>query len=196
MTTAYYLVLFVGVAGLFLLVALWLGRLLRAHAPSPEKSAPYECGEPPIGSSQVRYDLRFYVAALVFLVFEVEVALFFPPAAVFGHATQQMEARSGKGDSPIFAETKIGTVPGETKIGTVPGETKIGTVPSAGPAGDIEIAPADARRLAIVTLVDLGIFFAVILVGFAYVWRRGDLDWVRAVGRDPDSGRPDLHISG
>jgi NADH-quinone oxidoreductase subunit A len=176
--TAAYLVLFVGVGAVFLWVALSLGRFFRAHAPSAEKAAPYECGEPPIGSSQVRYDLRFYVAALVFLIFEVEVALFFPPAAVFGRATQQMEARGDKGgdkgDSPVFAETKTGTVP----------------------SVKLDFAPADARRLAIVTLADLGIFFAVILLGFAYVWRRGDLDWVRAPGRDPANAGPDLRIAG
>ena len=40
-----------------------------------------------------------------------------------------------------------------------------------------------ARQLAWVTIVDIGAFFAVLLIGFAYVWRRGDLDWVRAVGQ-------------
>ena len=40
-----------------------------------------------------------------------------------------------------------------------------------------------ARQLAWVTMVDIGAFFAVLLIGFAYVWRRGDLDWVRAVGQ-------------
>jgi len=40
-----------------------------------------------------------------------------------------------------------------------------------------------ARQLAWVTMVDIAAFFAVLLIGFAYVWRRGDLDWVRAVGQ-------------
>jgi NADH-quinone oxidoreductase subunit A len=50
------------------------------------------------------------------------------------------------------------------------------------------------RQLALSTLVDIGVFFAVLMVGFFYVWRRGDLDWVRAVGqsraqqRQSDSG--------
>ncbi|MEZ6070714.1 MAG: NADH-quinone oxidoreductase subunit A [Pirellulales bacterium] len=38
----------------------------------------YECGEPTIGTSFVQFDLRFYVVALLFLIFDVEVALFFP----------------------------------------------------------------------------------------------------------------------
>jgi NADH-quinone oxidoreductase subunit A len=42
----------------------------------------------------------------------------------------------------------------------------------------------DARNLALLSLVDIATFFAVLLVGFAYVWRRGDLDWVRAVSKE------------
>ena len=48
----------------------------------------YECGEPTIGSSFVQFDLRFYVVALLFIIFDVEVAFFFPWANVFGKATQ------------------------------------------------------------------------------------------------------------
>jgi len=57
------------------------------------------------------------------------------------------------------------------------------------PAGGDDITRAErvvhegARQLAWVTIVDIAAFFAVLLIGFAYVWRRGDLDWVRAVGQ-------------
>lgn len=70
---------------------LMLGYFLRPHLPNPEKSLTYECGEPALGSSWVQFDLRFYVVALVFLVFDVEVALFYPWAVVYGsgdHATR------------------------------------------------------------------------------------------------------------
>jgi len=56
--------------------------------PNKEKLEVYECGEPAIGSSFVQFDLRFYVVALLFIIFDVEVALFFPWATVFGKATQ------------------------------------------------------------------------------------------------------------
>jgi len=74
-----------GLAG-FLMVfgVLLLGRLLRPSRPNPIKSAAYECGEQPVGSGWVQFDLRFYVVALVFLVFDVEIALFYPWAVVFG----------------------------------------------------------------------------------------------------------------
>jgi len=64
--------------------ALVAGRFLRPNLPHPEKAAAYECGEPAIGSSWVQFDLRFYVVALVFLVFDVEIALFYPWAVVYG----------------------------------------------------------------------------------------------------------------
>jgi len=51
--------------------------------PHPEKSTAYECGEPAIGDGWVQFDLRFYTVALVFIVFDVEVALLWPWAVVF-----------------------------------------------------------------------------------------------------------------
>ncbi len=69
--------LVVGVGGLT------VGRLVRPTAPHPEKAAPYECGEPAIGDSWIQFDLRFYTVALVFIVFDVEVALLWPWAVVF-----------------------------------------------------------------------------------------------------------------
>jgi NADH-quinone oxidoreductase subunit A len=63
-----------------------LGRLLRPRLETPTepaKSETYECGEPAVGSSWVRFDIRFYTIALVFLVFDVEVMFLFPWALVF-----------------------------------------------------------------------------------------------------------------
>jgi NADH-quinone oxidoreductase subunit A len=155
-----YLALFAAVGFAFLLVSLLLGRMLRASVPSGEKLEPYECGEPSVGSSFVQFDLRFYVVALVFIIFEVEVALFFPPATVFGKAAQAMDA-----PRPAVSAVQPPAADANAATGVLAG-----------------LSPSDARTLALVTLVDLGAFFAVILVGFAYVWWRGDLDWVRAIG--------------
>jgi len=47
-----------------------------------------------------------------------------------------------------------------------------------------DVIQASSRQLAWITILDIGLFFAILMVGFAYVWKRGDLDWVRAVGRD------------
>ena len=67
--------------------ALFAGRFIRPSLPHPEKASAYECGEPAIGTSWVQFDLRFYVVALVFLIFDVEIALFYPWAVVFGQGT-------------------------------------------------------------------------------------------------------------
>lgn len=80
------LLLFAVVAVSMLLAPLVIGWFLRPSAPNREKTAVYECGEPTIGSSQVQFDVRFYVVALLFIVFDVEVAFLFPWAVVFGKA--------------------------------------------------------------------------------------------------------------
>ena len=83
-----YVALFALTGFLFLFVNLLVGWLVRPRLPNREKLEVYECGEPTIGSSFVQFDLRFYVVALLFIIFDVEVAFFFPWAAVFGKATQ------------------------------------------------------------------------------------------------------------
>src|SRR5215210_4345723 len=88
-----YLALFAAVGIAFLFVNLLVGKFLRPHDPHPEKLEIYECGEPTIGSSFVQFDLRFYVVALLFIIFDVEVAFFFPWAAVFGKSTNMMDGK-------------------------------------------------------------------------------------------------------
>ena len=163
-----YLTLFAAVALLFGLVSLLLGRLLRAQAPSVAKLEPYECGEPAVGSTAVRFDLRFYVVALVFLIFEVEVALFFPPATIFGKAVA-IDRPAGflrEGRRSVRRTRRQPRDRGVRSRCIPAGKRRRGT----------------ARQLALAAMADLGLFFAVILLGFAYVWRQGDLNWVRATG--------------
>jgi NADH-quinone oxidoreductase subunit A len=171
-----YLVLFAGGAFLFLLVSLLLGRLLRAQVPTPEKLRSYECGEPAVGTSEVQFDLRFYVVALVFLIFDVEVAFFFPWAVVFGKANQvaQVSAAAANAQGAAADSLQTGFREKYRELGAN----------DAPDDQDPVAAHNTARRLAFFSLVDLGAFFLVLLVGFAYVWNQGDLDWVRALGRD------------
>jgi NADH-quinone oxidoreductase subunit A len=103
----------------FIFGALLFGYIVRPSAPNPEKKAVYECGEPTIGSGWVQFDLRFYVVALFYLVFDVEVALMYPWAVVF-------------------------------------------------------------REYALEALVLGAPFMAVIIVGYAYEWYSGSLDWIRS----------------
>ncbi len=122
-------------------VALLIGRLLRRPESHPDKVAAYECGEVPVGSAWVQFDLRFYVVALVFLIFDVELALFYPWAVVFG----------GAGDAATTGQA--------------------------------------LQTIRWAAVWDMLFFFAVIVVGFVYLWRFGHLDWVRAfTGRAVERG--------
>src|SRR5207245_2111509 len=75
--------LFSATAVLFVLGSLVAGRFLRPHAPTREKSMIYECGEKPIGHAWFNFNPRFYLIALVFVIFEVEIAFMFPVASVY-----------------------------------------------------------------------------------------------------------------
>jgi NADH-quinone oxidoreductase subunit A len=178
-----YLALFATVGFLFVFASLLLGRFLRAHLPTPQKVAPYECGEPAVGPGSVQFDLRFYVVALVFLIFEVEVAFFFPPATVFGKAR---ELRSPENQPTVeVVEDSQGNELRQLKPAVKEAYKQLGVpsaaMPSPADAGAAGKVAAQANMLALTSMVDLGLFFAVLLVGFAFVWRRGDLNWVRAV---------------
>ena len=67
----------------FCAVHLAIGKLLRPHNPEAKKLTTYECGEPPTGSAWINFNIRFYLVALVFVVFEIEVAFIFPVAVAF-----------------------------------------------------------------------------------------------------------------
>src|SRR5216684_526793 len=86
-TLVLYLLLFLVVGIGFILIHLLIGKLIRPARMDAEKATIYECGEPTIGSAWVQFDLRFYVVALLFVIFDVEVAFFFPWAVVFGKST-------------------------------------------------------------------------------------------------------------
>lgn len=180
-----YVALFVALGAAFLFVNLLIGWLVRPRLPNAEKLEVYECGEPTIGSSFVQFDLRFYVVALLFIIFDVEVALFFPWATVFGKAVQ-------------LADPGLATVQadGQTLTPAAAGVMReLGLEHPAVPlfpdlAGGASEAVAHAGTLlARTAAVDMAAFFAVLLIGFAYVWHRGDLDWVRAVSSQVAAGQ-------
>ncbi len=74
---------FIIVSGVALLVFLLVGWLVRPKKPNPAKGATYECAEVPFGSAWFNFNNRFYIIALVFVVFDVEVALVVPVAVIF-----------------------------------------------------------------------------------------------------------------
>ncbi len=64
---------------------LGLGWLLRPSNPERRKLTTYECGEPPTGSAWINFNIRFYLIALIFVIFDVEVAFVYPVATAFKH---------------------------------------------------------------------------------------------------------------
>ena len=168
---AAYLGLFGGIGVLFVFVNLLIGRFLRPKDPHAEKLEIYECGEPAIGSSFVQFDLRFYVVALIFIIFDVEVAFLFPWATVFGKANHlvQESAVVAMADAPQMSATERGLL---QELGvrepTDPGEAR-----GSGPTTLLKLA-----------ILEVLVFFVILLIGFAYVWKMGALDWVRAITQE------------
>ena len=100
----------------FAVVAIALSSLLGPRKPTPEKSAPYECGMPPVGDARERQSVKFYLVAMIFLLFDIEVAFLYPWAM-------------------------------------------------------------SLRDLGWNGFIQLVLFFALLLAGYVYVWRKGVLDW-------------------
>ena len=111
--------IFLIVGCIFVVLNLTVSRLLHTKIVSGEKNIPYECGEDPIGDTRIKFNTRFYVIALIFLIFDVEVVFLLPWAVVFR-------------DFGLFA------------------------------------------------FLEMLVFIAILLVGLAYVWAKGDLEWIRS----------------
>jgi NADH-quinone oxidoreductase subunit A len=182
-----YLALFAVFGFLFVFTNLLVGRFLRPSDPHDEKLETYECGEPAIGSSFVQFDLRFYVVALVFIIFDVEVAFLFPWAVVFGKATNLADLVNTR--SAAVVQTEQGQLQlTEAARGLY---RELGVASEAMPLAEAQEAALAASRLAadvqqFVWLAVLAamLFFVVLLIGFAYEWKTGALDWVRAVSAE------------
>ena len=153
-----HIALFVVAGTLIVMAPLVIGRLVRPKLPTPEKDAVYECGEPTIGSSFIQFDLRFYTVALLFIVFDVEVAFFFPWATLYGGSMQLADTQLSE---PARAEVS------SKLLNNAPGFAD-------------GISAESALQLGQLAFIDILVFFGVLLVGFAYVWKRGDLEWIRA----------------
>ena len=102
---------FFALAVLFVGGMLALGSLLRPDNPETLKLTTYECGEPPTGNAWVNFNIRFYLVALVFVVFDVEIAFIYPVAAVFKEWVSK-----GQG---LFALAEIGLFLGILFVGLV-----------------------------------------------------------------------------
>src|SRR3974390_1931461 len=78
------LIIFVGVAGVIGLVLLVVAFLVAYQQPDPEKLSAYECGFNAFDDARMKFDVRFYLVAILFIIFDLEVSFLFPWAAAFG----------------------------------------------------------------------------------------------------------------
>jgi NADH-quinone oxidoreductase subunit A len=116
-----------------------LSSLLRPHRLHEAKQRAYECGEDPEGSPWIQFNIRFYLIALFFIVFDVEIIFMLPWAVVFNDMLKELGA---------FA------------------------------------------------FWEMAIFVAILAIGLAYVWLKGDLDWVKGMSeRDREELRPLSRLS-
>src|SRR5262245_19719689 len=188
-----YLLLFLVVGVGFILVHLLAGKLIRPAKPSAEKLTVYECGEPTIGSAWIQFDLRFYVVALLFVIFDVEVAFFFPWAVVFGQSNNLAHVAVPQNDLEREAYIQqLDTLvprsmqsPGQRGLPAVAAKAKEGDSKAADQfnaqvKADIDAASSNGW----LAFWDILVFFGVLLVGFAYLWVRGDLQWVRSTAAE------------
>ena len=174
-----YMALFGGIGFAFVFINLLVGKLFRPANPHDEKLEIYECGEPTIGSSFVQFDLRFYVVALIFIIFDVEVAFLFPWATVFGKAnelahpaTQTVAVASEAGGIAMTPATRAAY----QELGV-----RNPTLPSADAGEAAAMMQEGGQLLLWLATVEVLVFFAILLIAFAYEWKIGALDWVRAI---------------
>lgn len=88
------ILLFIIGAGLFISITLLVARFVRPDRPNPEKLAAYESGEEAVGGAWTQFNVRFYIIALIFILFEVEIVFLFPWATVFAKK-ELMEETNG-----------------------------------------------------------------------------------------------------
>jgi NADH-quinone oxidoreductase subunit A len=199
-TLVFFLLVFLVVGVFFLFFHLMLGKMIRPAKPEADKLTVYECGEPTIGSAWIQFDLRYYVVALLFVIFDVEVAFFFPWAVVFGTANTLSMTAMPESDAERLQYNRLMmgiVVPNRENA------TQLALYSQEKPpfhplsADDIASNRKAGQQLAWLAFWDILIFFGVLLVGFAYLWKRGDIDWVRSTaaerleGAEPASALPD-----
>jgi NADH-quinone oxidoreductase subunit A len=164
------LLVFLVIGSFFLFIHLMMGKAIRPAKAEGGKEAIYECGEPTVGSAWIQFDLRYYVVALLFVVFDVEVAFFFPWAVVFGNLNALAKPDVDQADTANRQVISATLLPGLPSLD----DSKQSPI----------ISPETAKSWAWVSFVDILVFFGVLMVGFAYLWRRGDIDWVRSTAAE------------
>src|SRR5437870_5145376 len=156
-TLVFFMSVFLVISIVFLFIHLMMGKMIRPARPDADKLTIYECGEPTIGSAWVQFDLRYYVIALLFVIFDVEVAFFFPWAVVFGKANELARADlDPKSNRRIDLSRQL--QPPLPPVNDDPRQRSPLGVASRQP-----ITAAEASNFAWVAFLDIVVFFGVLL---------------------------------
>jgi NADH-quinone oxidoreductase subunit A len=83
LTDYFPVVLFILIAAAFAVVTLILSYLVQPRLASPEKMSPYECGSEPISDARIPFPVRYYIIAMLFVIFDVEIIFLYPWAVAF-----------------------------------------------------------------------------------------------------------------
>jgi len=191
----YIMVIFLVVGVVFFYVHMMMGKMIRPSRPEAEKQTIYECGEPTVGSAWIQFDVRYYVVALLFVIFDVEVAFFFPWAVVFGTLNEQArfhEEFAAYENKPFLKKEEDIRKRMETHLPPLPG-AQVPLLPreewhTRERAAYMDATAGSAKSWAWLAFGDILVFFGVLMVGFAYLWRRGDIDWVRSTASEKIAG--------
>jgi NADH-quinone oxidoreductase subunit A len=106
----------VAIAFAFAVGSVVMSRLVGMKKPTAVKLAPYECGMPPVGTARERVSVKFYIVAMLFILFDIEAVFLYPWAVIF-------------------------------------------------------------KRLGMFGFIEMGVFIAILFVGYVYVWKKGALEW-------------------
>ena len=94
---------FIGLSVVFVAFVMLLGKLIRPSIHEVNKDDAYECGEKAVGNAWIQFNFRFYLVALIFIIFDVEIAFMFPVAAVFRQWVTSGRAALAFGEVLVFA---------------------------------------------------------------------------------------------
>lgn len=84
LSSYYPILIFMGLSALITLALIFVPMLVAPSSPDPEKNAPYECGFEAFDDARMKFDVKFYLVAILFIIFDLEVAFLFPWAVAFG----------------------------------------------------------------------------------------------------------------
>ncbi len=156
-----------------------IGYVWNPRRPNPVKAMPYESGMDPFHDARRRLDVRFYLLAVAFLVFDVEVLLLYPWAVAAGAGRQPMGKSGGMPEAMASVSPTTQTLRQASAAESVSGSQATISKEAAphqpvGIDGAVSSGIIESRGLALAGAL---VFIGLLAVGYLYDWRKGILRW-------------------